>query len=73
VSGQVHAPAALPPGERALGTHWIGGWVDPEGGLDYLEKRKFLILPELELLPLSRQAHRHALYRLRYASSYSSS
>jgi hypothetical protein len=20
--------------ERALGTHWIGGWVDPRAGLD---------------------------------------
>jgi hypothetical protein len=28
VSGQLHAPTALPPGERASGTHWIGGWVD---------------------------------------------
>jgi len=28
VSGQLHAPAALPPGkERAPGTHWIGGCV----------------------------------------------
>jgi hypothetical protein len=29
VSGQLHAPAALPPGEIATGTHWIGEW----GGL----------------------------------------
>jgi hypothetical protein len=29
VSGQLHAPAALPPGERAPSTHYIGGWVDP--------------------------------------------
>jgi hypothetical protein len=27
VSGQLHALAALPPTERASGTHWIGGWV----------------------------------------------
>jgi hypothetical protein len=27
------------PGKRALGTHWIGEWVDRETGLDDLEKR----------------------------------
>jgi hypothetical protein len=28
VSGQLHAPAALPPGKEPPGTYWIGGWVD---------------------------------------------
>jgi hypothetical protein len=28
------------PGERALDTHWIGGWVGPRAGLDEVEKRK---------------------------------
>jgi hypothetical protein len=37
VSGQLHAPATLPKGERASGTHWIGGWVDPRTGLDDVE------------------------------------
>jgi hypothetical protein len=32
VSGQLHAPAALPPG--------IGGWVGPRAGLDAVLKRK---------------------------------
>jgi len=27
VSGQIHAPAALPPRERDPGTHWTGGWI----------------------------------------------
>jgi hypothetical protein len=36
-------------GERAPGTHWIGGWVDPRAGLDDVEKRKFVTLPGLEL------------------------
>jgi hypothetical protein len=44
------------PGERAPGTHWIGGWVDLRAGLDDLEKRKFLTPPGLELRPLSRPA-----------------
>ena len=32
VGGQLHAPAALPPGKRP-GTHCIGGWVGPRAGL----------------------------------------
>jgi hypothetical protein len=44
------------PGERAPGTHWIGGWVDPRAGLDDLEMRKFLTLQGLELRPLGRPA-----------------
>jgi hypothetical protein len=39
VCGQLHTPAALPPG-RALGTHWIGGWVDPRAVLEEVVKRK---------------------------------
>jgi hypothetical protein len=30
------------PEERAPGTHWIRGWVDPRASLDDMEKRKFL-------------------------------
>jgi hypothetical protein len=40
VSGQLHAPAALNPRERARGTHWIGGWVGPRAILDAVVKRK---------------------------------
>jgi hypothetical protein len=35
--------------ERAPGTHWIGIWMDPRAGMDDVEKRKFMILPRLEL------------------------
>jgi hypothetical protein len=45
-------PDRFTPGERAPGTHWIGGWVDLRAGLYDLEKRKFLTLPGLELRPL---------------------
>jgi hypothetical protein len=51
VSGQLHVPAASPPG-RSPGTHFIEGWVDPRAGLDDMEKWKFLTLPGLELVPL---------------------
>jgi hypothetical protein len=33
MGGQIHAPAALPPGKRP-GTHCIGGWVGPKAGLN---------------------------------------
>jgi hypothetical protein len=42
-------PGRFTPGERAPGTHWIRGWVDPRAGLDDVEKRKFLTLPRLKL------------------------
>jgi hypothetical protein len=28
------------PRERAPGTHWIGGWLDPRAGLDAVVKKK---------------------------------
>jgi hypothetical protein len=68
VSGQLPAAAALPPGERALGTHSLGGWVDPRADMDDVEKRKFLTLSGLELRPLGRQARSQLLYRLHYPS-----
>jgi hypothetical protein len=41
-------PCCFTPGERAFGTHWVGGWVDPRAGLGNMEKRKFLTLLGLE-------------------------
>jgi hypothetical protein len=52
VNGQLHAPAALHAGERASGTHWMGGWVGPRTDLDAMEKiRKFHYCPCRELNP----------------------
>jgi hypothetical protein len=33
-------PDRFTPRERALGTHWIGGWVGPKACLDAVVKRK---------------------------------
>jgi hypothetical protein len=33
-------PVHFSPWERALDTHWIGGWVGPRASLDTVEKRK---------------------------------
>jgi hypothetical protein len=41
VSGQLFAPVALPPGERAHGTNLVGGWVGSRVDLDAVAKRKF--------------------------------
>jgi hypothetical protein len=54
--GQASRPGLFNPGERAHGTHLIGGWVDPRTGLDDVEKRKFLTLPGLEFRSLGRLA-----------------
>jgi hypothetical protein len=66
VSGQLHAPAALPPGKEPPRTHWIGGWVGPRAGLDDVWKRKFLTLAGLELLTLGHPGRSQSLYRVRY-------
>jgi hypothetical protein len=42
VSGQLHASTALPPADRAHGTHWIGSWVGPRVDVGAVEKRKIL-------------------------------
>jgi len=40
VSGQLLALAPLPPGARAPGTHWIGGWIGPRAGLNMMMRSK---------------------------------
>jgi hypothetical protein len=40
VSGQLHASAALPRGERAPGTQWIGGWMGLRADLDVYYENK---------------------------------
>jgi hypothetical protein len=42
-------PNSFTPGETALGTHWIGGWVKPRADLNVVEKRKFFTLLGLKL------------------------
>jgi hypothetical protein len=41
VSGQLHAPVAVIPGQEPC-THWIGGKKSPIAGLDAVEKGKIL-------------------------------
>jgi hypothetical protein len=59
-------PGHFTPRQRAPGTHWIEGSVDPRSGLDDVEKRTTLTLLGLELLRLDRPACSQSLYRLRY-------
>jgi hypothetical protein len=58
-------PCRFTPGERAPGTHWIGGWVGRRAGLNDVERRKFLTRPALEIRPLCLRARSQSLYRLR--------
>jgi hypothetical protein len=37
-------PGHFTPRERALGMHWIAGWVGPRAGLDVAMKRKLNVL-----------------------------
>jgi hypothetical protein len=55
VDVSIHWPASSPV-RSTPGIRWIGGWLDPRVGLDDIEKKKFFILPGLELRPLGRQA-----------------
>jgi hypothetical protein len=61
MSGQIHTPADLPLGRELPSTYWIEVWMEPRTGLEDVEKRKFFILPGLELRPHSRPARRQSL------------
>jgi hypothetical protein len=41
LTSALDGPGRFTPRERAPGTHWIGGWVDPRAVLDAVVKRKF--------------------------------
>jgi len=41
VNDQLHAAAALLPGNKATVTHWIGGWVGTRADLDRWWREKF--------------------------------
>jgi hypothetical protein len=50
-------PRPLYPRKIASGIHWKGGWKGPRTGLDDVERRKFFIVPELELQSLLSSSH----------------
>jgi hypothetical protein len=54
----VSRPGRFTLGITAAGTHWKGRCVSPRTGLDDVEKREFLKLPELELRLLRRPTRR---------------
>jgi hypothetical protein len=55
-------PSRFTPGERALSTYWIGGWMAPRNAPDGMEKRKFLPVPGLALQLLIGPTHSQSLY-----------
>jgi hypothetical protein len=56
------SPNCFTPAEISPGTKLVEDWVDPRGGLDDVEKRKFLTLPGLELRSLVSPARSQSLY-----------
>jgi hypothetical protein len=60
VSGQLHAPTALP--TRKASPVPIG-WVGPKASFDGMKEWKFLTLPGLELQLLGRPVRSQLLYR----------
>jgi hypothetical protein len=69
VSGQLHAPAALPSGKSPRYPLYrrLGG---PHSRSGQHGEVNFLTLPGLEPRPLSRPARSQSLYRLRYPGSH---
>ena len=62
VSGELHAPAALPPGKYFRTTHRIGGWVGPRAGLDgFGEKKSLFSIPEFEPRTVQPVASRYSI------------
>jgi hypothetical protein len=51
VSGQLHAPTALPLAERAAGIRWIVGCVGPRAGLDIAMVKTKIPSPRWETNP----------------------
>jgi hypothetical protein len=62
-------PGCFTPGEIALGTYWIRGWVGPRVSLDDVDRRQIFSLSGFELRPLRRPTSKQSLYRLRSAGS----
>jgi hypothetical protein len=61
-------PGPFAPGERASGTHCIGGWVDSKFvGLDAVDKRRILLCRESNP---DRPTHSLSLYRLSFSTPY---
>jgi hypothetical protein len=43
VSDKRHAQAAMASGEGSLGSHWMGGWISLESGMDVVAKWKISV------------------------------
>jgi hypothetical protein len=66
VSGQLHAPVALPPGKSPPSTLWIGGWMGCRTCLDDVERKKNLAPTGTRTRTLGWPARSKSLYRLRH-------
>jgi hypothetical protein len=64
VGWSVSRPGRFTLWEGVPGIHWIGAWVGPRTGLNYVEKRNILTLLRFEVRPLGRPARSQSLCRL---------
>jgi len=46
--GSASLSSHFTPREKAPGTHWTEGWMDPRTGLDTWQREKSLLLPAIE-------------------------
>jgi hypothetical protein len=79
VSGQLHALAALPPGEKASGIHWIRSWgghfpdlVGNRTADGSPPRRLVTILTELPRLPTFRNCELHSGFIVAIQTSHHS-
>jgi hypothetical protein len=63
-------PQPLYPRGKNPFTHWIGSWVGPRAGLDEVQNKKFLTLPEHEPLPVVQPVASRYTYNAIPASWY---
>jgi hypothetical protein len=55
LSGQLHAPAVLPPGKQVPGTHCVGSWIDPQSRSERCGVQKNLLpLSGIDIRPIGR-------------------
>jgi hypothetical protein len=61
-------PIRFIPGERAPGTHWIGGWVDPKAGLNAVDVTELWPLLHPPMLMVSDVVADRAHYKYMYCN-----
>jgi hypothetical protein len=70
VTGQLHAPSALPPGKSLWYPFVIGGWVDPRAGLDNMGRIRSIEKTQWPQLWVNYNTVAHSHLTLNWASAF---